>query len=469
MSSHTEEEEEDNDDDDDDEAPLLVSLLVDDPASADSDRTVHPSRSLEPKEPLPVCPVTILSGALGSGKTTLIQYILKSPHHHKRIAVIENEFGEGLSIESLIATDGVNNSSLEEFIELPNGCVCCTVKDSLVETLENLVEKRPDLDYILIEASGMANPGPIAAVFWLDSPLESRLRLDGVVTLVDVFHLSRQLRHTRKEAWQQIAFADRILVNKIDLIQDDESAMRQVQATVRLINPTAQLQTTTFSQVPNLDFILNANCYNQQHTNDTLNETIQQLVHQDDNHSHNHDHDATNNCVTCQHIKHTHTSNVSTVAFCEPGTMSLVKLHAWLASLLWPHQDEHDQVLRAKLEQQELELAQDPPQTCNVPTKDDDEEEEEEEEEQQIFRIKGVVSIQCSLDKMDDMSEWIKHCDASTGVDKRRYIVQAVYDIWDVYPSQDDFGSDSRECKLVVIGRHLPRDELLQGFRSCLL
>lgn len=99
------------------------------------------------------------SPSIGSGKTTLIQYILKSPEHKYRIAVIENEFGAGLEVESMIAKDGVDNSSLADFIELPNGCVCCTVKDNLVVTLETLLQKRRDLDYILIEASGMANPG----------------------------------------------------------------------------------------------------------------------------------------------------------------------------------------------------------------------------------------------------------------------------------------------------------------------
>jgi G3E family GTPase len=136
---------------------------------------------------------------LGSGKTTLIQCILKSPNHGKRIAVIENEFGEGLAVESLIAQDGLDdqtNASLLDLIELPNGCICCTVKDSLVAALELLLEKRLDLDYILIEASGMANPGAIASVFWLDDALESRLQLDGIVTLVDAYHIVGQLQHT---------------------------------------------------------------------------------------------------------------------------------------------------------------------------------------------------------------------------------------------------------------------------------
>ena len=139
----------DDDDDDDDEPPLLVAL---DETEAKADGST--TKPVEASPALPPCPVTILSGFLGSGKTTLIQYILQSPHHGKRIAVIENEFGptEGLNVESMIARDGASNESLQDLIELPNGCVCCTVKDSLVTTLEALVEKkRADLDYILIE------------------------------------------------------------------------------------------------------------------------------------------------------------------------------------------------------------------------------------------------------------------------------------------------------------------------------
>lgn len=159
---------------DDDEPPLLVDLegeqdpRIDNPITNNyrgnkPQQTVILGAENAGQKELPPCPVTILSGFLGSGKTTLIQYILKSPDHKKKIAVIENEFGEGLAIESLIAKDGVDpdQSNLTDLIELPNGCVCCTVKDSLVATLEVLIKKRQDLDYILIEASGMANPGKL--------------------------------------------------------------------------------------------------------------------------------------------------------------------------------------------------------------------------------------------------------------------------------------------------------------------
>ena len=169
---------------------------------------------------------------------------------------------KSLSVETMIATDGHDGSSLSDFIELPNGCVCCTVKDSLVETLELLLEKRADLDYVLIECSGMADPGPVASVFWLDDALGSRLGLDGIVTCVDARNLEAQIRSTtsappvRKgvdrshvggggdEAARQIALADRIIVNKTDLLEGTSASVESVIERVRSINPTAPYRIT---------------------------------------------------------------------------------------------------------------------------------------------------------------------------------------------------------------------------------
>ncbi|GKY91546.1 hypothetical protein MPSEU_000126500 [Mayamaea pseudoterrestris] len=287
---------------------------------------------------LPPCPVTILSGFLGSGKTTLISYILKSPDHGKRIAVIENEFGDGLDVESMIARDGSqNNASLQELIELPNGCVCCTVKDSLVSCLENLITKRKDLDYILIECSGMANPGPIASLFWLDDALESRLRLDGIVTLVDAKHIKQQLQET-EEAAQQIAFADRVLLNKTDLVESTS----EVRVAIEKIHPTANIKETTYSQVPDLDWILDANCYSA----DRLEELERASGalhagqhHGSNGHHHSHDHDDAA-CSICMTHGHRHTSDISTISLVESGTIVLIRLDRWLGSILWPNQDE---------------------------------------------------------------------------------------------------------------------------------
>ena len=404
----------------------------------------------------------------------MIQYILSSPDHKKRIAVIENEFaagdlGEGLAIETLIAKNGADNSSLTDLIELPNGCVCCTVKDSLVETLESLVNKRRDLDYIIIEASGMANPGPIAAVFWLDDELESRLRLDGVVTLVDAYHIHQQLNETL-EASQQIAYADRILLNKTDLV--DGTHTDNLQTLLKSMNPAAQMQTTTYSKVPDLDFILDARCYDSDQKTQDLAETVETLAAAltgDDEHGHDHSHDHGHNhdhynCIQCKNAQegHTHTSAVSTLAFTEKGTMDLEKMNAWLASTLWPNQDEKDEVLRSRLEKSlEENTDVDTPKRYGGDAAVND-------GQQQIFRIKGIVSVRCNRDKVEE-KDWAC-CDPQTGINSRRFIIQAVYDLWECYASREDFGADEdRECKLVVIGRHLHRKELLEGFRSCLI
>lgn len=470
------------DNSDDDEAPMLVTLVDGNDTKKEAPVSVNDQKPpvSKPKDDLsdlPSCPVTILSGFLGSGKTTLIQYILSSPDHKKRIAVIENEFaagelGEGLAIETLIAKNGVDNSSLTDLIELPNGCVCCTVKDSLVETLESLVNKRSDLDYIIIEASGMANPGPIASVFWLDDAIESRLRLDGVVTLVDAKNVQRQLRETL-EASQQIAYADRILLNKTDLV--DATRAGELKTLLRSMNPAAQMQTTTYSKVPDLDFILDAKCYDSEQKTKELTDTVDAIATElaetttEDGHDHSHEHEHghdhdNNNCLRCKKVEeeHTHTSAVSTVAFTEKGTMDLDKINVWLASTLWPNQDEQDEVLRSRLEKSLAENTEiDAAKRYGGDVAVDD-------GQQHIFRIKGIVSVRCNRDKVEE-KDWAC-CDPGTGVNSRRFILQGVYDLFECYASNEDFGvGEDRECKIVLIGRHLHQQELLKGFRSCLM
>ena len=396
-------------DDSDDEAPILVEVAVEN----------GNKQSAEDAEPLPPCPVTILSGFLGSGKTTLIQNILKSPAHGKRIAVIENEFGDGLDVESLIARDGVNDnsSSLTDLIELPNGCICCTVKDTLVTTLEALLEKRKYLDHILIECSGMANPGPIASLFWLDDALESRLRLDGIVTLVDAKHIRQQLAST-EEAAQQVAYADRILLNKTDLVarDDRDAGVAGLTATLQHMNPTAEIRPTQFALVPDLNWILDANMLDPERMPNIENVPVTD-EEEESNHSHNHSHDHNHNgqdCAVCQSSNdHKHTDAVTTIALVEKGNVDLDRVDKWLATVLWPTQDD------------EVEKP-------NAP---------------EIFRIKGVLAVEKDL---------------------KRHIVQAVHDLWEVYPATLEWEpEEERQCKMVVIGKFLPKEDLQRGFRSC--
>jgi G3E family GTPase len=160
-------------------------------------------------------PITILTGFLGAGKTTLINYILTASHGI-RFAVIQNEFGEAVNLEGAM-TIGKNAEKAQEWLELPNGCVCCTVKGELVMTLENLIKKKkPQIDYIVIETTGVADPGPLAASLWLDEALESCLLLDAIITVVDGKNFEKALNvFAPFEAQRQVAFADTILLNKV--------------------------------------------------------------------------------------------------------------------------------------------------------------------------------------------------------------------------------------------------------------
>src|SRR6266496_1518679 len=155
-------------------------------------------------------PVTVLTGFLGAGKTTLLNRIL-TEQHGKRIAVIENEFGEvGVDQELVIGAE-------EEIFEMNNGCICCTVRGDLIRILGNLIKRKDRFDYILIETTGMADPGPVAQTFFVDDEMQQKLQLDGIVTLVDARHVLQHIDDS-DEVKEQIAFADVILLNKIDLV-----------------------------------------------------------------------------------------------------------------------------------------------------------------------------------------------------------------------------------------------------------
>ena len=159
-------------------------------------------------------PVTVLTGFLGSGKTTLLNRIL-SENHGKRIAVIENEFGEiGVDNDLVIGAE-------EEIFEMNNGCICCTVRGDLIRILGNLMKRRDKFDHIMIETTGMADPGPVAQTFFMDDELREELSLDGVVTMIDAKHVLLHIDEN-DEVKEQIAFADVILLNKIDLVSSQE-------------------------------------------------------------------------------------------------------------------------------------------------------------------------------------------------------------------------------------------------------
>lgn len=172
--------------------------------------------------------VILITGFLGSGKSTLIRRIL-TENHGLRVVVVENEFGDNAKVEEAIVTQGVGSNALEEFIELPNGCICCAAQDDLTDALTRLIDqKQGQFDYILIEVSGLADPGPVAASFWVDEWDHVSLQLDAVVTVVDAANILRLLDEKEdsspeaKLVRKQLAVADRILLNKVDLVSSSE-------------------------------------------------------------------------------------------------------------------------------------------------------------------------------------------------------------------------------------------------------
>ena len=198
-------------------------------------------------------PVTILTGFLGSGKTTLLNYILRE-NHGKRIAIIENEFGE-ISIDSDLVV-----SSEEEIYEMSNGCICCvaSVRGDLLEVIRKLMSRSDGIDYILIETSGLADPMPVAQAFFVDDAVLEEVALDAVVTLIDSKHIEQHLDDVRydgisSQAVDQIVSADRIIVNKVDLV--DEDTVERIERRIRKLNQRSEIDRSSYAEV-NLDAIL---------------------------------------------------------------------------------------------------------------------------------------------------------------------------------------------------------------------
>jgi G3E family GTPase len=201
-------------------------------------------------------PVTILTGFLGSGKTTLLKRILSEQHGH-RIAVIENEFGE----------EGVDNDLLlqerdEQIVEMNNGCICCTVRGDLIRILGDLQSRRKKgeiaFERVIIETTGMADPGPVAQTFFVDDDIADNYLLDAIITVVDAKHAPQQLAE-RREAQEQVGFADRILLSKVDLVTEEEQTALRTR--LRKMNPRAPIRAVHFGNAP-IDEILDIRGFN---------------------------------------------------------------------------------------------------------------------------------------------------------------------------------------------------------------
>ncbi|HUB67714.1 MAG TPA: GTP-binding protein [Candidatus Methylacidiphilales bacterium] len=196
-------------------------------------------------------PVTVITGFLGSGKTTLLNRIL-SENHGKRIAVIENEFGEvGIDHQLVIQAD-------EEIFEMNNGCICCTVRGDLIRILGKLMQRRDKFDYIIIETTGLADPGPVAQTFFVDQEVKEKLALDGIVTVVDAKHIWQHIDES-DEAKEQVAFADVILLNKTDLVPPHD--LDKLESRIRSMNGAAQVYRTKDAAI-DLNHVLGVGGFN---------------------------------------------------------------------------------------------------------------------------------------------------------------------------------------------------------------
>ncbi len=348
-------------------------------------------------EPAPRIPVTVLTGYLGSGKTTLLNRIL-SENHGKRYAVIVNEFGEiGIDNDLIVESD-------EEIYEMNNGCVCCTVRGDLIRVVEGLMRRPGRFDAIVVETTGLADPVPVAQTFFMDEDVRAKTELDAVVALVDAKHLPLRLKDSR-EAEDQIAFADVVLLNKTDLVSADELA--DVEHLIRAINPTAPIHRTTRSVI-DLNRVLGRGAFDLQRAleNDPHFLDYDHPDHvcgPDCDHDHHHDHDGHDH----HHHDHSHVSDVHDVTVksvsLRGGEMNPQRFFPWI---------------------EKITQTQGP----------------------DILRLKGIVAF---------------------ADDPERYVVQGVHMIVEGDHQRPWKDGETHESRLVFIGRNLDSELLERTFKAC--
>ncbi|KAI9026207.1 CobW/HypB/UreG, nucleotide-binding domain-containing protein [Hyaloraphidium curvatum] len=413
----------------DDEVPDLVP--EDQLASWQSDAALLGGTGAVAEEPdaSKRVPLTIVTGFLGSGKTTLVNHILTAQHGRK-IAVILNEFGPTSDIEKSLtvaepsavpSAAGAASAAgeedqprlYEEWLELENGCLCCSMKQPGVKAIELLMEKRGRFDYILLETTGLADPAPIASMFWLDDELGSTIRLDGTVTVVDAKHVGEHVARDPEVA-KQIALADRILLNKIDLVTAHEADAVE-SGVIGPINPVARVLRTVRSNV-DVDFVLGIGGYDSNRETD-----IDGAFPSPDS--------ASQSCYGggCSDPTHVHGTrmnhladrDIGSVSVTVSGSLDRTALTALIQDLLW-------------------EKA--------VPGRN-------RELPMEVMRLKGVFHIH----------------DGANGADRRKTVIQAVHELYDLTETHDVWPPGVPPLnKLVVIGRNLDSASLSTRLLSAL-
>jgi G3E family GTPase len=254
-------------------------------------------------------PVTVLTGYLGAGKTTLLNRIL-SENHGKKYAVIINEFGE-LGVDNDLVVD-----SDEEVFEMNNGCICCTVRGDLIRIVNGLMKRRDKFDGIIVETTGLANPAPVAQTFFVDEDVKAKTRLDAIVTVVDAKHFLTRLEDS-PEAADQVAFADVVVLNKLDLVTPEELAA--VEAKIRTINAYAKIHHATRGDVP-IDQLLGLAAFDLQRVLDSVPDFLEE-------------------------DSHTHNEHLTSISLSTPQPLSPEKFNAWISHIL---QTQGQNILRTK-------------------------------------------------------------------------------------------------------------------------
>jgi G3E family GTPase len=277
-------------------------------------------------------PVTVLTGFLGSGKTTLLNRILKE-NHGKRIAVLENEFGEVGIDDALVS--GNQEKVAEEIVVMNNGCICCTVRGDLIRGLKTVMKASADrpLDGVLIETTGLADPAPVAQTFFADDFVQRKMRLDGILTVVDAKHVVQHLDEEKpdgavNEAIQQIAFADRVLLNKVDLV--DSETTDAVEERIKELNSTVKVKRTVQSEVE-MDFLLGIRAF-----------SLDKVLDMDDGFLDDYDDNmkaakfnmSGASVDKSRKKKHTHDNRVSSYGINVAKEVDMAKLQTWIRQIL---------------------------------------------------------------------------------------------------------------------------------------
>jgi len=353
-------------------------------------------------------PATILTGFLGSGKTTLLKRVLSEAHGQK-IAVIENEFGEE-NIDSEILVSDVK----EQIIQMSNGCICCTIREDLRSTLQDLAAKKRrgelDFDRVVIETTGLADPGPVAQTFFMDEEIAESYLLDSILTLVDAKHAGTQL-NDRQEARRQVGFADQIFISKTDLVTQDE--VDALMHRLKHMNPRAPQTAVHFGEVPIKD-VFDLRGFN---LNTKL--EIDPDFLKDDDHSHDHGHDQAHDHAEGEHCAHPshqhgdgggghhhhHDDDVKSFVFRSERAFDAAKLEDFLGAIV------------------------------NIYGP-------------RMLRYKGVLHMK--------------------GTD-RKVIFQGVHQLMGSDLGPEWVPEETRMSKMVFIGIDLPKDILLQGLEQCLI